>query len=147
MAAGSSGSNDRTDRHRRVRRKSIVVWMGTIPLMLIALEAWVYWRLLMCQTEFFIHHYDLCRSSGILPLVPQVILLVVAVLITFDLAAIADIQGESPGKKPRFYHGFRALEDRGHKAHVAAAGILHLLGWIFFLLLMYFMFWRHQLLW
>jgi hypothetical protein len=148
MAAGSTiGSGDGAERHRRVRRKAILVWAGTIPLTLVALEAWIYWRLLMCQTEFFVNHYDLCRSSGILPLLPELILLVAAVLIVFDLAAIADIKGEAPGKKPRFYHGFRALDDRRHRSHVAAAGILLLSGWVFVALLMYFMFWSHLLLW
>lgn len=148
MAAGSSiGYGDSIERHRRVRWKAILVWAATVPLLLIALEAWVYWRLLMCQTEFFIHHYDLCRGSGILPLLPQLILLPVTILIAFDLAAIADINAEAPGKKPRFYHGFRALEDRRHKAHVAAAGILHLSGWIFVGVLMYVMFWRQLFFW
>jgi hypothetical protein len=115
------------DRFRKTRRRGYLVHALALALTIL-FAAWIFFHNLVCQGAFFIHHRYLCTGSFALPVAPLLLAMFFFVLIFWDVGNFADERNLAPRRRPRFIHGFGAL-DRRHKIHVGAAATMHLLEW------------------
>lgn len=108
--------------HRRIHWKTRLIRLALPPLALAAAPAWLYLSVGTCQEEGDAAG-SVCRALRVIPYLPVLAALAVAVFIVWDLIRVGrEVHFEKHGVKPRHHvkhavHGYRAIAPV-HQGHL-----------------------------